>query len=144
MEKEVRKNKPRFRGKLLLFVCAAALFGGLGLGAGLGFGGGGFPGLPSSDQKESQTEGRTNVKETASAYTEPEMTPELSDFVIEINEEEIVFRGQTHSIESLREALLKAYHEGEVYELWDDHAIKSDYDAVKALLEELFIEYIEK
>jgi hypothetical protein len=141
MEKEVRKKRPRLGGKLLLFVCAAALFGGLGLGAGLGFGGGGFTGSPSSGQAGEETRGAKGTADLAA----PEITPDLSTyFVVEVNEEEIVFRGQTHSLASLRDALLEAYNEGEVYELWDNHAIKADYDAVKALLEELFIEYIEK
>lgn len=141
MEKELRRN-PQRKVKLLLLVCAAALLGGLGLGAGLGIGGSGFSASPA----EEKTDGQSDKKaEMTAAYPALNATQEpVTDYVIEVNEESILFRGQPYSLENLREALLNEYTGEEVYELWDNHAIKADYDSVKAILEELFIEYIEK
>ncbi|OQB25671.1 MAG: hypothetical protein BWY11_00248 [Firmicutes bacterium ADurb.Bin182] len=136
MEKEPRRKKRKIKGKLILTGIAAALFLGFGLGMG---GGGGLFKKPDT----SRTNGQIPV--SPAAFITPGDASDLqAGYTIEINENSIIYRGLEYSCPGLKEKLLAEYNQDQVYELWDNHAIKADYDAVKAMLEEISIPYTEK
>lgn len=130
------KEKRRRGRYVAAAIVIAAMLGGLGLGFGTGFfrvsdtGGNGIG--SNSPPTSAQTEA-----------AEPEPTQDLR-YNITVSESDIEYQGQAITLEGLRERLLTDYSGAQVYELRDNHALKSAYDSVKSLLGDIGVPYIEK
>lgn len=64
--------------------------------------------------------------------------------LLTVSESGVTYQGKPIALEDLRNALLTGYQEGTAITLLDHQAIKADYDAVKAILTELGIPFIEQ
>lgn len=117
-------------------IAIVALLGGLGYGFGTGFFRVSNTGGTDTGNSPSQTPAQT-------ATAAPEPTKDLR-YNITISESDIEYKGQSITLEDLREQLLEDYSGAEIYELCDNHAIKSVYDSVKSLLEDIGVPYMEK
>ena len=124
-------------------VILALLAGGGYFGLGVGNPNGGWlsPSTPGVTQEAPQT---TNAPATTQApvqTTAPVESTTAEDGILRITVKEsgILYRGQSVSLAELEQALLKDYKAGHRAELTDDHAIKSVYDEVTALLNKLQI-----
>lgn len=131
MGKEKKRRGRYVAGAIVI----AAMLGGLGLGFGTGFfrvSGAGADtensGLPTPAQSETEA---------------PEPKQDLR-YNITVSESDIEYQGQSITPEGLRERLLTDYTGAQVYELRDNHALKSVYDSVKSLLGDIGVPYIEK
>ena len=151
MEQERKKKSHTGRNVTITALLLAALLGGGRYGLGIGKGGGGEGLLPESgNSTQSQTaqteQAEPEAPETADA---PEQEPEVTepgetaaDAVLEIavKEDKLFYEGEETDLAALEQALLRDYVQGETaVTLTDDHAIKSAYDEVTALLDRLGI-----
>ncbi len=130
MSKE-KKHRARY---VAAGIIIAAMLGGISLGFGTGL----FR-VPATGETETQN----SPPQTPAQAPTPEPTQDLR-FIITVSESDIEFEGQSITLEALREQLLESYTGVEIYELRDDHAIKSMYDSLKSLLEDIGVPYIEK
>lgn len=129
--------------KTLLFVAIIIIVCAVIYGIGFDFGYGKGSGTGTED-KGPQASGLSQPSSPGpSVESLPSPTEEFK-YVITVSEKKIYYQDKEYTLDSLKEALLRDYTGGYVYKLHDDHAIKSTYDSVKALLSELDIEYIEK
>ena len=72
-------------------------------------------------------------------------SPDAADTtLLTVSESGITYAGNAVTQEGLRDALLASYQQGTTITLQDQQAIKADYDAVKAVLTELGIPFIEQ
>lgn len=121
------------------------------LGGGFGFGRGGGEGLLSGNEKDSGKQETAysvsvnDAKPTSDITVEATAAPEEApgdDGVLEITvrEDKLYYESEAVDLTALRDALLRDYAEGVKVKLTDDHAIKSAYDEVSALLTSLGIE----
>ena len=147
-----KKTKKRGVGGLAAVLAALALLGG---GAGLGLGGG-F-GLGNDAPGEGQS-GADNAQIVVSEPSSEKSGPAVStpavpsaipeapeedtrqDRHIVISEDSILYEGEELDLAQLEDILLGEYQDGMTVYLQDDHAIKSTYDDVAALLLKLGIE----
>ena len=154
MEQERNKKSHTGRNVTITALLLAALLGGGHYGLGIGRGGGGEGLLPESgNSTQSQTaqtaqteQAEPEAPETADA---PEQEPEAeepgapaNDGVLEIavKEDKLFYEGEETDLAALEQALLRDYVQGKTrVTLADDHAIKSAYDEVTALLDRLGI-----
>lgn len=133
MSKETKRHRARY---LAAGVVIAVLLGGLGYGFGTGF----F----STSQTGSFTD--TSSPPQAAAQTDiitPVPTLDLK-YNITVKESGIEYQGWPVTLEELRQLLFDSYTGSEVYDLCDDHALKLQYDAVKSLLDDTGMPYVEK
>lgn len=71
--------------------------------------------------------------------------PDANDATtLTVSESGIVYQGNIVTPDNLRDVLLTSYQQGTTITLQDQQAIKADYDAVKAVLTELGIPFIEQ
>ena len=134
------RNKKRGHGVRNTAIAGAALLLLLGGGRyGLGIGRGGGEGVLPQEGDSVLPE--TAQTETGEATAAPEEAPG-DDGVLEITvrEDKLYYEGEAVDLTALRDALLRDYAEGVKVKLTDDHAIKSAYDEVSALLTSLGIE----
>ena len=135
------RNNKRGHGVRNTAIAGAALLLLLGGGRyGLGIGrGGGEGALP---QEGNSVLPETAQVETAETTAAPEETAPGDDGVLEITvrEDALYYEGEALDLAALRDALLRDYAQGVTVKLTDDHAIKSAYDEVAALLTSLGIE----
>ena len=128
-------------GKIAVGAVALALLGGAGY-----FGLGGGSGLGVFNRAEPVMSEVSPAQEAAATAT-PEMDVielEPNPSEIRISESEIYLAGEMVSLETLKNQLLSTHVETTIWEIKDDHAIKSTYDAVKALLNELDMPFVER
>ncbi len=115
-------------------IIAALLAGGhFGLGIGRGEGGGL---LPAQDAPAAQTAAAEQTEAPA-----PETPADDGVLGITVREDAILYEGEPVTLEELENALLRDLKDGVAVSLSDDHAIKSAYDEVTALLDRLSIPY---
>ncbi len=134
------------RNVTIAAIVLAALLGGGRYGLGLGGGKGGDGLLPengSSAQGESAQV--TAAPEAQAPQAEASEAPgeEADDGVLTIvvKEDKLFYEGEEVELAALEEALLRDYVPGTTsVKLTDDHAIKSAYDEVTALLDRLGIQ----
>ncbi len=129
MDKEKKTHRMRY------FVAGgfiALILGSLGFGFGTGF------------FKVSGVSGTANGSPQASQQVSTPAPTQNLMYNITVSESVIKYQGQVITLEALREQLLGSYTGAEVYELCDDHAIKSAYDSVKSVLDDIDVSYIEK
>lgn len=125
-EKESNSGKSGLAGILILVILVVAVilfFGKCG-------GGGLFPGKGSGSNHKTQSDTKSVSKSSN----------KNNDNYIEItvSEKKIFFNNsECQDIDDLKKKLTKNYKEGDEIVLRDDKAIKSSYDEVKALLNEL-------
>ena len=123
-------------GALLL----AALLGGGHYGLGIGRGGGSEGLLPESGNS---TQSETVETAQTAEPREVESTAEPGDdgvLSIVVREDKLYYEDEEISLSALEQALLRDYvKDSTTVTLTDDHAIKSAYDAVTALLDRLGI-----
>ena len=134
------RNNKRGHGVRNTAIAGAALLLLLGGGRyGLGIGRGGGEGVLPQEGDSVLPE--TAQTETVEATAAPEEAPG-DDGVLEITvrEDKLYYEGEAVDLTALRDALLRDYAEGVKVKLTDDHAIKSAYDEVSALLTSLGIE----
>lgn len=134
------RNNKRGHGVRNTAIAGAALLLLLGGGRyGLGIGRGGGEGVLPQEGDSVLPE--TAQTETVEATAAPEEAPG-DDGVLEITvrEDKLYYEGKAVDLTALRDALLRDYAEGVKVKLTDDHAIKSAYDEVSALLTSLGIE----
>ena len=120
-------------------VIIAALLAGGHFGLGIGRGEGGAL-LPNQEAPAAQTA----VAETAEETTEAAPAENPADdgvLGITVREDGVYYEGEAVTLDELGEALLKDWKDGVGVTLTDDHAIKSTYDEVTALLDKLSIPY---
>lgn len=129
MNKE-KKHRGRY---VAAGIIIAMLLGGLGYGFGSGFlGVSGAGGTAPANSPAASLQTAT-----------PEPAKDLK-YNITVSESDIEYQGQDITLNDLRERLLEDYSGAEVYELCDNHALKSVYDSVKSLLEDIGVPYMEK
>ena len=127
-----------------VLVLAALLGGRYGLGLGGGKGGEGL--LPESGSAvQGEAAEATAAPEAAPAEaTEQEASGQEADdgvLTVTVREDKLFYEDEETDLAALEEALLRDYVPGVTdVKLIDDHAIKSAYDEVTALLERLGIE----
>ena len=147
MAKEVKKEKKKSKhtgAKVsVAALILAALFGGgfFALGGGSGLGIDGI--LKGTDRKNEAT---TVESEKSPETEEPVSTKDYqADTVLEvvITETGIVYEGKTVTVSELETAILSDFSGNVTVTVKDDHAIKSTYDEVTALLTKLNIPYFE-
>lgn len=134
------RNNKRGHGVRNTAIAGAALLLLLGGGRyGLGIGRGGGEGVLPQEGDSVLPE--TAQTETVEATAAPEEAPG-DDGVLEITvrEDKLYYESEAVDLTALRDALLRDYAEGVKVKLTDDHAIKSAYDEVSALLTSLGIE----
>ena len=134
------RNNKRGHGVRNTAIAGAALLLLLGGGRyGLGIGRGGGEGVLPQEGDSVLPE--TAQTETVEATAAPEEAPG-DDGVLEITvrEDKLYYEGKAVDLTALRDALLRDYAEGVKVKLTDDHAIKSAYAEVSALLTSLGIE----
>ena len=134
------RNNKRGHGVRNTAIAGAALLLLLGGGRyGLGIGRGGGEGVLPQEGNSVLPE--TAQTETVEATAAPEEAPG-DDGVLEITvrEDKLYYESEAVDLTALRDALLRDYAEGVKVKLTDDHAIKSAYDEVSALLTSLGIE----
>lgn len=134
------RNNKRGHGVRNTAIAGAALLLLLGGGRyGLGIGRGGGEGVLPQEGDSVLPE--TVQTETVEATAAPEEAPG-DDGVLEITvrEDKLYYESEAVDLTALRDALLRDYAEGVKVKLTDDHAIKSAYDEVSALLTSLGIE----
>ena len=132
-KKNEEKKSSHAGGKLAGAALILALLGGGGyFGLGVGNPNGGWFN-PATTEAAQQTQ--TTAADTQA--TTPAQTQDDGVLKITVAENKILYRGQEVDLIQLEEALLKDYKEGAKVELTDDHAIKSVYDEVSALLQKL-------
>ena len=116
----------------------ALLAGGAHFGLGIGNPGGGFlnPVQATTQASADATqEATTAPTQTSTEATQP--ATEEGILGITVQESQILYQGSPVSLAELEQALLRDYKEGLKIRLTDDHAIKSAYDEVAALLTRL-------
>ncbi|MBP5294493.1 MAG: hypothetical protein J6Y95_02095 [Lachnospiraceae bacterium] len=147
MAKEVKQEKKKSKhtgAKVsIAALILAALFGGgfFAFGGGEGMGIGGI--FKAPDQN---TEAPAEESEKSAEPTEPESTKDYqADTVLEvvITETGIVYEGKTVTAAELETAILSDFSGNVTVTVRDDHAIKSTYDEVTALLTKLNVPYSE-
>lgn len=131
MSKE-KKHRGRY---IAAGVIIAAILGGLGFGFGSGFFRTSVTG--GADTTDSP------VIPAQTATPGPEPTQDLR-YNISVCESVIEYQGQSITLDDLREQLLHSYTGVEIYELHDNHALKSVYDSVRSLLEDIGVPYMEQ
>ena len=135
----------------------ALLLAGGHFGLGIGREGGGFltaeniqtatetvvQGVESA--REALTEAVEQTGETVTETVQQIVVPQDDGVLtITVKEDKLLYEGQETTLVQLEESLLKDYRAGvSTVELKDDHAIKSAYDEVSALLQKLSIPYSE-
>ena len=115
----------------------ALLMGGGYFGLGVGNPQGGWLNpAPAVTQESPQTTGAPATTQAPVQTTAPVESTTADDGILRITVKEsgILYRGQSMSLAELEQALLQDYKEGYKVKLTDDHAIKSVYDEVTALL----------
>lgn len=137
-----RKRGTGLKIKLILFALLALFLGGLGFGLGTGFHFGGNGSNPQS----LGLSGQTNTLQPGShaAETAAPQSSVMPGYEIIVSEKDILYNGKPCPLQSLRETLLAEYSGTKGCVLVDRHAIKSVYDACKAILDDLNIPYVEK
>ena len=145
MAKEAKQKKNKHTGTKvgIAAVILAALFGGgyfaLGGGAGLG-----IDGIFKGTNQNTEVPTKESEKIPESTEAESEKNYE-DDTVLEIviTETGIVYEGKNVTESELETAILSDFTGNVVVTVKDDHAIKSTYDEVTALLTKLNIPYSE-
>ena len=153
MAKEEKKEKKKSNhtgakvGIAALILAALSAGGFLGLGGGKGIGIPGIPGIDGIlDNSSKSIEASTEPEVESQDVTEPESTKDYkADAVLEvvITETGIVYEGKTVTVTELETAILSDFGNNVTVTIKDDHAIKSTYDEVTALLSKLNIPYSE-
>lgn len=146
MAKDNEKKKKGGGGAIGLLALLALLGGGGYFGLGIGNPNGGL--LPNSNpsvlptaQVQDQTKDQTQEATVAPTEKE-EATPaatELTQLVITVQEDKILYNGKAMSLAELETALLSDYKSGLTVRLVDEKAIESVYGDVSALLKKLNI-----
>jgi biopolymer transport protein ExbD len=150
MGQEKSKKSHTGRNVTITALLLAALLGGGHYGLGIGKGGGGEGLLPESGNSTQSETAQTQQAEESAAPQEAqepespaEEAPEADDGVLSIvvKEDKILYEGEETELAALEQALLRDYVQGKTtVTLTDDHAIKSAYDEVAALLDRLGIQ----
>lgn len=139
MEPEKSKKRSHTgRNVTLTALLLAALLGGghFGLGIGRGSGEGLLPQSGNSTQSETAQTQEAEAPETQEA----EAPADDGVLAIVVKEDKLYYEGREIDLAGLEQALLQDYVQGKTrVTLTDDHAIKSAYDEVAALLERLGI-----
>ena len=147
MGQEKRKKSHTGRNVTITALLLAALLGGGHYGLGIGKGGGGEGLLPESgnstqsETAQSQQAEESQAPETQETAAEEAAAPEDDGVLsIVVREDKLLYEGEETDLAALEQALLRDYVQGKTtVTLTDDHAIKSAYDEVTALLDRLGI-----
>ena len=149
-EKEMSKKNNHTAGKVAGTALLLALLGGggyFGLGVGNPDGGWLNPSPPALTQEVPDRATEATVQPTQAptqpTTAEPQPTPtateEAKELVITVREDRIRYQDREVTLEELEQSVLADYKEGKTVSLRDDHAIKSVYDEVVALMDRLHI-----
>ncbi len=139
--KENKKKKGGGAKTVGIVALLAALFGSGGyFGLGIGHPNGGvipvnLPGTTAAPPAVT-TEAPKEVTTAA-----PETTTEDSILSITVKADGLVYEGRSVTLAELEKAILSDFKAGKEVELTDEHASKSDFEAVETLLKQLTIPY---
>lgn len=147
MGQEKSKKSHTGRNVTITALLLAALLGGGHYGLGIGKGGGGEGLLPESgnstqsETAQTQQAEESQAPETQETAAEEAAAPEDDGVLsIVVREDKLLYEGEETDLAALEQALLRDYVQGKTrVTLADDHAIKSAYDEVTALLDRLGI-----
>jgi hypothetical protein len=115
---------------------------GIGGGFGLGFGIGNNNSEISDGNESSVTE---DISENSDGTISSEKSETDNTIRIEINDTDILVNGvKTENTDVMKEYLLEINTADSEYIIYDNHAVKSVYDDVKAVLDSLAYEYSEE
>ncbi len=136
MAQETKRS--RHTGAKVTVTAAAilALLAGGHFGLGIGRGGEGAGLLPGQ-----QAPAQNTVETAAEPAEEAETGKDDGVLAVTVQEDGILYEGKAVSLSELEAALLSDYTGEKTVTLTDDHAIKSAYDEVTALLDKLSIPY---
>lgn len=133
---------------IIIIIILILLIMGNGFGLGAGFGFGNNNGSSSSSESGNDISVTDEVSEEETALSsETEIMETIADNIIriEVNDTVISVNGQNmENTDALRDYLLSNHTDLSEYVLIETHAIKSVYDDVKAVLNELSYEYTEQ
>ena len=130
---------------IIIILILVIMGNGFGLGKGLGFENNN--GSSSSSENGNEISVTDEVSEETDLSSETESIETVADNTvrIEVNDTVISVNGQNmENTDALREYLLSNHTDLSEYVLIEIHAIKSVYDDVKAVLNELSYEYTEQ
>lgn len=135
MAQETKRSKHTGAKVTVTTAAILALLAGGHFGLGIGRGGEGA-GLLPGQQAPAQ-----NTVETAAEPEEAEAGKDDGVLAVTVQEDGILYEGKAVTLSELEAALLSDYTGEKTVTLADDHAIKSAYDEVTALLDKLSIPY---
>ena len=136
MAQETKRSKHTGAKVTVTAAAILALLAGGHFGLGIGRGGEGaglLPGQNAPAQNAAET--------TAEPAQEAEAGKDDGVLAVTVREDGVLYGGKTVTLSELEAALLSDYTEEKTVTLTDDHAIKSAYDEVTALLDRLSIPY---
>ncbi len=133
-----KRSRHTGRNATIFALLLAALLGGR---YGLGLGGRGGEGmLPETGNSAQSQAASAESTQAPSGTQESEEAGDDGVLSIVVKEDKLIYEGEETDLAALEQALLRDYvKDSSTVTLTDDHAIKSAYDAVTALLDRLGI-----